>query len=484
VSGQKESVTLEQEVFSLPRSLKFAWLLRQDVRGKRDVEDVEAQKDFILWWVLYGQKEYPEVEPISNKLKKILFELLPDYPRHGWLGISRLLIYIYQLRSDVQELYDIQTIEGVVGFNQWFYLYGLKEHKLLSLLSSDVIIMLNEPMMNFRSLQINQELPELSLLMFFLWFDRKDIHNAFDIDTVEGRERYLGWFFLQGVPELGLQALIDNDRIQWLKERVFLSSTLYIKRVGLLFWQFREDIRNSFDLNDQDGLKGLINWTEHTLSTELKYQWLNQKSSQLEINLSDSETGNSATYRESNYRSINKKNTQLGVNLIGFAFGELGIGEDVRMAAAVCESAGIPYTVINISPGNEVRQNDLILLDAITEQLSQLKYKTNIFCLTGFDTVHVYLEKGRQLFENRYNIGWWPWELPVWPEQWSSAFDLIDEVWAATTYTQAMYQRSTDKLVTLMPLPVSVTRAVPVTRGEMGLANNKFLFLYIFDFNS
>lgn len=483
MSGRKK-VTSEQIAFSLPRSIKFAWLIRQDVRGERDIEDIEAQKDFVLWWAIFGQKEYPEVEPMSDELKSLLFEPLAGYPQQGRFGVNRLLLYVYQLRSDVQALYDLHTIEDVAGFNRWFYLYGVKEHKLIHLLSPDIIKALNEPMVNFYSSQVNPEFPKLSPLMFFLWFKREDIQAVFDIDTLEGREQFIGWFFLQGVPELELKALLNNEWLAWLNEGVLLGSSLYIKRVGLLFWQFREDIRNAFDLNNQEGQQGLINWTEHTLNTELKYQWLSQKNSQLGVNLIDSDFGSSGTGCELNDQYLSQKNIQSGVNLIGFAFGELGIGEDVRMAAAACESVGIPYTVINILPDKSVRQNDQILIDEITDQVSQLKYQTNIFCLTGFDTVHVYLEKGRQLFANRYNIGWWPWELPVWPGQWCSAFDLIDEVWAATTYTQLMYKQSTAKPVTLMPLPVSVARVVSVSRQELGLSEDIFLYLYIFDSNS
>jgi glycosyltransferase involved in cell wall biosynthesis len=313
---------------------------------------------------------------------------------------------------------------------------------------------------DFWQLKAHSDLPAISPLMFFLWSAREDLHDVFNIESAEGRECFLGWFFLQGVTELNIEHLLNDYWLNWIKEKVVLKKSLPIPRVGLLFRAFRDDIKNAFDLESQDGQQGLIDWTEAALKTEIGCQWIDNLTEQ---------------------RSIQP---QLGVNLIGFAFGELGIGEDVRMAAAACDKAGIPYTVVNIAPGKSVRQKDQILAGSITNEIEQLTYSTNIFCLTGFDTVHAFLEKGSELFEGRYNIGWWPWELPVWPEQWMSAFDLIDEVWAATTYTQKMYRHATDKPVTLMPLPVSVERAVPVKRKSLGLVKKQFLFLYIFDFNS
>jgi glycosyltransferase involved in cell wall biosynthesis len=61
---------------------------------------------------------------------------------------------------------------------------------------------------------------------------------------------------------------------------------------------------------------------------------------------------------------------------------------------------------------------------------------------------------------------------------------VIDEVWAATTFTQTMYQQATSQPVTLMPLPVCINRIIKVSRAAMGLPEDKILFLYVFDFNS
>lgn len=451
-------ISTQKKQFSLSRSLRFAWLIRQDVRDEHDLDDIEAQKDFIVWWAMYGQKEYPESDAFTDELKNVLFETLEDYPQQGKFGMNRLLLHIYRHREDVQKEHEIQTIAGVIGLNQWFYIYGIKEYQCTGFLSSEILEALNKPVAGFWQAEVDSELPKLSPLMFFLWSIREDIKKAFDLNNREGRERYLGWFFLYGVEEAGLASLLDDYWLEWINEKILLQEAMPVRRIGLLAWSFQKKIRKNFDLKSQQGRQGLIDWTEDALKTESAYQWIKPL--------------------------IELQNNRLGVNLIGFAFGELGIGEDVRMAAAACKNAGIPYNVINIKPGEKVRQNDQVLANEITEQVSQLKYQTNIFCLTGFDTAHVYLEKGRQLFENRYNIGWWPWELPVWPEQWGDAFDLIDEVWAATSYTQNMYQQATDKPVTLMPLAVSVERAVPVSRKELGLPKNKFLFLYTFDFNS
>jgi len=95
------------------------------------------------------------------------------------------------------------------------------------------------------------------------------------------------------------------------------------------------------------------------------------------------------------------------------------------------------------------------------------------------------MQKGAAVFEGYRNIGWRPWEPVVFPKAWwPYAFELVDEVWASSQFLFDMYKQATDKPVKLVPLAVSVERMKPYPRRHYGLPEGKFLFLYIFDFNS
>ncbi|MCK4494620.1 MAG: glycosyltransferase family 4 protein [Methylococcales bacterium] len=446
--------------FELSKPLYFIWLLREDIRGDHTLDDIEAQKDFLIWWLQHGEKEYPDIEPFNNDLKLVLFEPLKEYPQHGFFGVSRLLRYVYSIRVDMRARFKLNNKADVLAFNQWFYLHGLREHKLLHLLSPQTLWHLNQPLEEFWSEKSpSKNLPLLSPLLFFTYATDPSLKKLFDLNTLADREKFLAWFFLNGVNILKIQPLIHNDWVDWLNEPISIAlQNVTLSRLGYLAWQSREDLQQNFDIKTLLGVAALKHWMESTLANETSCQWVHKK--------------------------LVQQQEQYGVNLIGFAFGELGIGEDVRMAAAACDAVGIPYKVVNITPGESVREGDRILEKAIIKQTEDLPYNVNIFCLTGFDNVRVYLEQGTPLFNQRYNIGWWPWELPVWPSQWLKAFDVVDEVWAAASYTQTMYQKVTDKPVTLMPLPVNVDRKITVSRAKMGLPEKPLLFLYVFDFNS
>jgi len=239
----------------------------------------------------------------------------------------------------------------------------------------------------------------------------------------------------------------------------------------VLLWRIQGQLQQAFDLSLPAGRSGLKAWFTQRGVEQFELQALVSPSEQtLSTRLAPS--------------PVPVGGWKFGVNLIGFAFGELGIGEDLRMAAQACEAAGLPFKVLNIDPGKHLRQADRLMAPHCTDNIADLPYAINIFCLTGFDTLRVYAEKGPALFDGRHNIGWWPWELPVWPQRWIEAFSVVDEVWAAARFTQTMFIAQTDKHVTLMPLPVSVARLKKTSRRMLGLPTKRFLFLFVFDFNS
>ena len=183
-----------------------------------------------------------------------------------------------------------------------------------------------------------------------------------------------------------------------------------------------------------------------------------------------------------------------GVNLVGHVRGEFGVGEDVRMAAEACAAVGVPFSLVDFPAGPGTRQRDL----QYAEQAKRVgakdsaPYETNLFCMTAFETARCYLEHGPVLFTGRRNIGWWPWELPVWPVAWDPVLSLVDEIWASSQFTQQAYAAAVDRAlpaderpkVRLMPLPVSVARIESTPRRRLGLPTRAFLFLFVFDFNS
>ncbi|WP_205619101.1 glycosyltransferase [Halomonas halocynthiae] len=169
-----------------------------------------------------------------------------------------------------------------------------------------------------------------------------------------------------------------------------------------------------------------------------------------------------------------------GVNLVGYARGELGIGEDVRMVARALEVAKVPFCILNVEPGANVSQKDATVEHWIVEKPV---YAMNLFCMTGIEMARMTAEKGLSLLIGRYNIGLWPWELPTWPTPWHHAWNLVDELWGISHYTAQAYADAPVPVLA-MPLPVVVDRVAELGRGHWGLPQDAYLFVFSFDMNS
>jgi glycosyltransferase involved in cell wall biosynthesis len=171
-----------------------------------------------------------------------------------------------------------------------------------------------------------------------------------------------------------------------------------------------------------------------------------------------------------------------GVNLIGYSRAEFGLGEACRLAAKSLHSAGIPFCIINF-PYSPSRQNDLTWQH---KEVNEPIYKTNIFFINADQLYYHYRKKNlkRTWFLNRYNIGYWHWELPEFPNAWVKSFQLVNEIWVPSTFTfQAISKKSTKPVITI-PHSMSFDPPVHLNRSDFGLPENRFLFLTMYDIHS
>ena len=320
----------------------------------------------------------------------------------------------------------------------------------------------------------------MNRLLRALFAHRPDLPRAFDLASPVGYWDALGWFYVTGLAELGLADDVDHVTLAALAGPAFTHAPVALQPSWLmvLLWRMQAPLQQAFDLDLPAGRSGLRAWFEQRGVAQFGLQALVSQAVRVAAPLAKPVA---ALARAA---PVAPEAPAFGVNLIGFAFGELGIGEDLRMAVRACQAAGVPFMVLNINPGKHLRQADRWLAQHCTDDITALPFAINVFCLTGFDTLRVYAEKGAALFDGRHNIGWWPWELPVWPRRWAAVFSVIDEVWAATRFTQTMFGQATAKPVLRMPLPVCVDRMKRTSRRALGLPARRFLFLYVFDFNS
>lgn len=170
-----------------------------------------------------------------------------------------------------------------------------------------------------------------------------------------------------------------------------------------------------------------------------------------------------------------------GVNLIGYARAESGLGEACRLAARALQSADVPFCIINF-PYCPSRQNDLSWKH---KEVKKPVYNTNLFFINA-DQMYYHFKKtlNRRWFNYRYNIGYWHWELPEFPDNWKESFSLVNEVWVPSNFTSNSISKKTAKPVITIPHGISVELPSNINRNYFGMPENRFLFLTMFDIYS
>lgn len=170
-----------------------------------------------------------------------------------------------------------------------------------------------------------------------------------------------------------------------------------------------------------------------------------------------------------------------GLNLIGYARAEMGIGESCRIAAKSLTAGEIPFGIINFKGTNSARMSDTSWAH---KEIDSPKYDVNVFHINAEQMMEIYAQYGNDIFNSRYNIGFWHWELPDFPEQWTESFSLVDEIWAPSTFVAEAIALKSPVPVVRIPHAIEVNIEEIRTRQYFNLPESTFLFLTMYDVKS
>lgn len=165
-----------------------------------------------------------------------------------------------------------------------------------------------------------------------------------------------------------------------------------------------------------------------------------------------------------------------GINVIGYLAAESGVGEWARSTLRVLKAASVPVATINFRVGNMSRMNEELPDVERTQHLHAI----NLFQINADQMQVAHASLGASLFEGRYNIGCWAWELGEFPDAWLPAFDYLDEIWAPSAFCQQAFAAKAPVPVVRMPLCVEAPDVVP-DRLRFGLHADEIAFLAMCD---
>ena len=175
------------------------------------------------------------------------------------------------------------------------------------------------------------------------------------------------------------------------------------------------------------------------------------------------------------------KEYAMGINLIGPVRAAMGLGQSCRLLADILENTEYDFCIKDFSLGNGVvdldHTYDLKICDDI-------KYNINIFHIEPIELMCAAPQMGEEVWNGRYNIAFWLWELESFPKAWNKSFDLIDEIWTPSEFTSSCLRKYTDKPIYTIPYCISAPTDEKYGREYFGLPEERFLFLCMYDTNS
>lgn len=301
-------------------------------------------------------------------------------------------------------------------------------------------------------------------LMYMIWSSRKDLQIAFDLKTLEGQKGLVQWCNVSVLHEYGINPSDPQFSSKTSEQNALFRVAVYInsQMIRLEYW-----------------LRRFARILPKRLQILGKSIWINVLSYFHQI------VANNNQMALSEQIQITKKPesgfVEDGANLIGYAHAELGMGEHVRMSAAALETTNAKFGVINFDFGTQSRKKASLDYGKI---ISDSKYKVNIFHINADQMLSAYCYFGHTFFSDRYNIGFWAWELAKCPNEWIPVIDLVDEIWAPSRFIQDAFSAVTNKPVEYMPLCVTLPVFEKKERKYFGLPDDDFLFLFAFDFLS
>ncbi|HEY4302418.1 MAG TPA: glycosyltransferase family 4 protein [Candidatus Didemnitutus sp.] len=172
---------------------------------------------------------------------------------------------------------------------------------------------------------------------------------------------------------------------------------------------------------------------------------------------------------------------KIGMNLAGFFRADLGIGESARCAARAAEAAGIPLSLIDLKLPC---RNPLGDSSFIPRLQTNNPHPVNVFHVDAPAMQDIDHHHGAGFRRGKYNVGYWAWELPEFPDAWITHARTCDEVWAPSRFAVEAIAEKVPVPVLVMPHAISFARPTGDHRAKFGLPSDRFLFLFIYDLNS
>ena len=169
------------------------------------------------------------------------------------------------------------------------------------------------------------------------------------------------------------------------------------------------------------------------------------------------------------------------VLFIGYVELALGLGESFRNLLRALDAGGMPFGIHPFSSEAETRR-----IGPFLESRYDLRevYDVNVAYIQVAQLPNYFHDLQRQVTGARHNILRTYWELSKAPAAWQTHLERIDEIWAPNSFVADAFRPIFDRKITIVPACISVYRSKNYSRDYFGLDEDRFYFMFSFDYYS
>jgi glycosyltransferase involved in cell wall biosynthesis len=169
------------------------------------------------------------------------------------------------------------------------------------------------------------------------------------------------------------------------------------------------------------------------------------------------------------------------VLFIGYAEGNLGLGQAFREDILAAVDARLPLSIYPFRVGVETR-----IIGPFMPHLYDTEHLFPINVVeVAADQIPVVIQNlpPTQL-KDRYNIFRTYWELPSAPVEWRDNLRHFNEIWAPNEFVADAFRDIFDGVIHIIPPPVDVMTDENCDRAAFGMSPGRFYFMFNFDYYS
>lgn len=148
---------------------------------------------------------------------------------------------------------------------------------------------------------------------------------------------------------------------------------------------------------------------------------------------------NAVNHRE--YHQEQNDLTNIGLNIIGWHGGQFSIAIQAVKLLTAARAVNISTNAIQLPPPPDKKFTHPSLLDY--ELSKSLSNAVNIVAVNADSAIYPKRAIPRIVWESKYNIGYWAWELDIFPKVWMFELRDYDEIWVPSMFIKESIETST-----------------------------------------